>query len=68
MEDLQIGQLLTTAQASEAINVPVPTLRWWRHAGTGPKCFKLGLRKVMYRKSDLMEWVESQYTASQESA
>jgi excisionase family DNA binding protein len=60
---MDVDQLLTTEQAAEILNVPVATLRWWRHQRTGPKCFRLGQRKVMYKQSDLLAWLEKQYNA-----
>lgn len=55
--------MLTTAQVSLATNIPEATLRWWRHMGTGPKGFRLGARKVMYRRSDVLAWLDEQYGA-----
>ncbi len=57
--------LLTTNEVAEMLRIPVATLRWWRHEGTGPKAFKLGARKVMYRKSDVDAWLESRYAAAE---
>ena len=42
------------------VNLPVGTLRWFRHTGEGPKSFKLG-RSVRYRKSDVEAWIEEHY-------
>lgn len=59
---LEPGEILSTAQTSALINVPVTTLRWWRHVGgIGPRSFKLGPRKVAYRRSDVLAWLEAQY-------
>ena len=44
------------------------TLRYWRFAGTGPKSFKLGARKVAYKKSDVLGWLEAQYNAEGDPA
>ena len=30
----------------------------------GPRSFKLGPRKVMYKLSDVNDWLESQYAAA----
>lgn len=60
--------ILTTAQASELTGVPEATLRYWRFAGTGPKSFKLGARKVAYKKSDVLGWLEAQYNAEGDPA
>ena len=58
-------QLLTTAQTSELLNVPVATLRWWRHQGVGPHAFRIGTRKVMYRRVDVIAWLDQQYSADE---
>lgn len=60
----RIPQMLTTAQAAEYINTPAATLRYWRHQGVGPKSFRLGPRRVMYRVADLDEWVAAAYAQS----
>jgi len=59
---MEADQLLTTTEAAVLLNVPVATLRWWRHQGIGPKGFRLGARKIMYRRSDLIGWVERKYS------
>lgn len=56
-------RLLTTTEAAEALHTPVATLRYWRHIGAGPKSFKLGPRRVMYRRDDVEQWLEEQYNA-----
>ncbi|WP_433725747.1 helix-turn-helix transcriptional regulator [Actinoplanes sp. CA-051413] len=66
--DAVVDQLLTTAQAAALLNTPPGTLRWWRHQGTGPKAFRLGARKVMYRRSDLDAWLDGQYAAASDPA
>jgi excisionase family DNA binding protein len=60
---MEVDQLLTTAEAAAFLNTPLATLRWWRHQGTGPKAFKLGPRKVMYKESDVRAWIEAHYNA-----
>lgn len=57
------SELLDITEASEMTRVPVATLRYWRHMGTGPESFKLG-RRVMYRTSDVRAWIEEQYAAA----
>ena len=57
-------EVLLTSKDLEAMTngvVKEATLRWWRHMGTGPKSFKLGARKVVYRKSDVVAWLDAQY-------
>ena len=65
---MEADQLLTTAEAAELLHTPVATLRWWRHQGTGPRAFKLGARKVMYRRSDVLAWLEQQYAGTDPAA
>lgn len=57
MED---DQLLTLQDVSDLLQVPVATLRYWRHLGDGPKSFKIG-QHVRYRRADVTAWVEQQY-------
>lgn len=56
-------RLLTIAEAAALMRAPVATLRYWRHLGTGPHSFRVG-RRVMYRHSDLLTWIEKQATAA----
>lgn len=56
-------RLLTVDEVAEDTRIPAATLRFWRHKGTGPKSFKLG-RRVVYRESDVLAWVEAQYASS----
>ena len=55
-------ELLTVAETAALLRIPPATLRYWRHCGdTGPQSFKLGPRRVMYRRSDVDAWVQAQY-------
>ncbi|MCM3554011.1 DNA-binding protein [Janibacter melonis] len=47
------------------MRTPAATLRYWRHTGTGPKGFKLGGRRVMYRRQDVDTWLTEQMNAEQ---
>lgn len=55
--------ILTVTQVSDETGVPVGTLRYWRHAGTGPESFKLG-RRVVYRRSAVDAWIAAQQLAT----
>lgn len=55
--------ILTVNQVSDETLVPVGTLRYWRHLGTGPESFKLG-RRVVYRRSAVNAWLEAQQNAT----
>jgi hypothetical protein len=35
-------ELLTTKEVAGVVCVPVATLRYWRHLGTGPHSFRIG--------------------------
>jgi predicted DNA-binding transcriptional regulator AlpA len=60
-----MSDLLTLTEAAEITRVPAATLRYWRSCGDiGPKSFKLGPRRVMYRRADVEAWIEEQYTAA----
>jgi predicted DNA-binding transcriptional regulator AlpA len=55
-----MGEILLLEEASELSRIPVPTLRYYRHTGQGPRSFKLGNR-VAYKRADVEEWIEQQY-------
>lgn len=51
---------MTTAEVAELLRVPPETARFWRHAGRGPKSFKIpGGRRVLYARADVEEWIKS---------
>lgn len=54
-------QILTTSQVAALLGVGESTLRYWRHTGRGPRSFRLGARKIAYKKSDVIAWLEQQY-------
>jgi predicted DNA-binding transcriptional regulator AlpA len=54
-------EILTTEETAAMLKSPVATVRWWRHKGVGPKSFVLGSRKVRYRRSDVLAWLDEQY-------
>lgn len=56
-----MDKMLTVAEVAAMIRVPEGTLRYWRHLGSGPKSFKMGPRRVVYREQDVLEWVDAQY-------
>ena len=51
--------LLTMQEVADMVRVPLATLRYWRHLGTGPRSFKLG-RHVRYWRADLVLWLSEQ--------
>ncbi|GLB90946.1 MULTISPECIES: helix-turn-helix transcriptional regulator [Mycobacterium] len=42
--------------------VPLGTIRYWTHTGTGPRSFKLGRRRA-WRLSEVNRWLAEQETA-----
>lgn len=59
---------LNTAAASAYLDVPVATLRWFRHMrDRGPRSYKIG-RHVFYDVADLDAWLASEAAASQRGA
>lgn len=61
---VDVGRLLNSAEVSELIRVPNATIRYWRHIGIGPKSFKMGPKRVLYREEDVLTWVADQYGAT----
>jgi predicted DNA-binding transcriptional regulator AlpA len=60
MSDLLFGE-----EVAEITRIPLATLRFYRHAGKGPKSFRLGNR-VVYKRADVESWIESRYAAEAE--
>lgn len=56
-----IAVLRTMAEVSEMTRIPVATLRYYRHlSNKGPRSALLGGR-VMYRESDVIDWINAQF-------
>ena len=51
--------LLSMAEVADLVRVPVATLRYWRHLGSGPHSFRVG-RSVRYWRSEVLLWLENQ--------
>ena len=58
--------LATPVQIAEYLEIPEPTLRQWRHKGTGPQWTRVG-RHVRYRWSDVEAWLDSQTGQSRDT-
>lgn len=52
--------LLTTAEVSHLTGIPEGTLRSWRFEHSGPPSFKVGAKKVVYRREAVLEWIDAQ--------
>jgi predicted DNA-binding transcriptional regulator AlpA len=52
-------ELLTMQEVAVVVRVPVATLRYWRHLGTGPRSFRIG-RGVRYWRTEVFAWLDDQ--------
>jgi DNA-binding transcriptional MerR regulator len=59
-------KVLRLQQISERTTVPVATLRYWRHIGTGPPTFRLGKHIVAY-EDEVDGWLREQEEGSSRS-
>lgn len=57
---MELNRPLTTAEVSALLGVPPETLRYWRHLDRGPRCYRLGGKRVVYDPADLDAWIERQ--------
>ncbi|GAC1530873.1 MAG: hypothetical protein NVS3B1_23550 [Marmoricola sp.] len=57
-------ELMSIAEVADTIRVPIATLRYWRHLGSGPQSFRIG-RSVRYWRTDVLQWLETQSTHQQ---
>ncbi|QLD11370.1 helix-turn-helix domain-containing protein [Microbacterium oleivorans] len=51
--------LLTPAEAAKLLRMNVPALAQLRYRGGGPVFRRLTARTIVYKRRDLMTWVES---------
>lgn len=61
------ADFFTTDELAAYLKVPAPTVRMWRHNGTGPKGVRLG-RHVRYRRSDVDRWIDANERAQRPRA
>ena len=52
-------EMLSIEEAAAYLRLPVATLRYYRHLGTGPHSFRVG-RHVRYWRTDLILWLNEQ--------
>jgi predicted DNA-binding transcriptional regulator AlpA len=57
-------ELLSINEVADIIRVPVATLRYWRHLGSGPQSFRIG-RSVRYWRTEVLQWLENQSSYQQ---
>lgn len=58
--------LMTTAEVAEYLKTAEATLRYWRHRNEGPRSFRLGGKRVMYRRQDVDAWLMGQINAERD--
>jgi predicted DNA-binding transcriptional regulator AlpA len=59
-------ELLTMQEVAVVVRVPVATLRYWRHLGTGPRSFRIG-RGVRYWRTEVFAWLDNQANGDRQS-
>ena len=59
MNELADERLMTIADLSMMLGVPIDTLDGWRHRGQGPRGYRVG-RHVRFRRSSVEAWLEDQ--------
>jgi excisionase family DNA binding protein len=59
MNEVADERLMTIADLSAMLGVPIDTLYGWRHRGEGPRGYRVG-RHVRYRRSSVEAWLEEQ--------
>lgn len=53
---------LTTYELADRLRTSPGTIRYWRHAGTGPRGTKIG-RRVLYDERDVDRWLQERRDA-----
>ncbi len=56
---------MLTPEVAQLCRTSGETVRYWRHLRKGPASFKVG-RRVLYRREDVLAWLEEQRTAEQQ--
>lgn len=56
--------LLNPAQLGDWLGVTRRTVDKWRATGVGPRALRVGPRKVVYRKSDILAWLDASVVPS----
>ncbi len=59
MTDQEPTSLLTEAQAARLLNFTPRFLQARRARGDGPPWVSISARAIRYRRSDLLDWIES---------
>jgi len=59
-------QLMVIEEVSKLTRLTVPTLRYLRHKGEGPRGFRLS-KRLVYKRSDVLAWIDQQYEADKDT-
>ena len=59
MNEVADDRLMTIADLSMMLGVPIDTLYGWRHRGQGPGGYRVG-HHVRFRRSSVEAWLEDQ--------
>lgn len=54
---------MTTDEVAEVCRTSASTVRFWRHAGKGPRSVKVG-RRVLYGQQDVQSWLQDLSTGA----
>jgi excisionase family DNA binding protein len=60
-------RLMTLAEVSELLGVPLSTLYGWRYRGEGPRGYRIG-RHVRYRRAAVQAWLETKADTQRHAA
>lgn len=52
-------ELLTVKEVARLVDYSESALNNWRSQGIGPRYLKLSTRRVRYRRSDILAWLDS---------
>jgi hypothetical protein len=67
VESTQQDRFSTTEEVAARYRTKPGTVRYWRHAGIGPRGVKIGTR-VLYRESELIRWEREREAADDQAA
>ncbi len=53
------GEFIQPAEAAELTGISIAALAQLRHRGQGPRFYKPTARAVLYKRSEVLAWVEA---------
>ncbi len=62
----EADKLMKIEEVAELTRLSVPTLRFLRHKGEGPRGFRLS-KRLVYKRSDVLAWIDQQYEADKDT-